>query len=330
MPDHPSIFTPNREKSIANPGEAGLIRRLRDWLGDVSPPSPTGIGDDCAVVDFPGTGRQLLTVDTVNYGHHFDGNVAPELAGRKLIHRNLSDIAAMGGYPGPALLALLAGPDLSQEWLKHFIGGVRDACSANRVAIVGGDISSLSPGNFAAILSLSGSAGIPRLRHGAAAGDWIYVTGSLGGSILGKHVHFEARLGAGQWIAQFEACKAMIDLTDGLAKDMPAIVPDGCCAAISVDRIPVSEAARQMAEQSGKQPLEHAFVDGEDYELLFALDKNTSTEAFEAAWPARFPQLNLSRIGNIELQTGAPSPLIDADTREAIPWLAGFEHFMRG
>ncbi|WP_269523851.1 thiamine-phosphate kinase [Coraliomargarita parva] len=313
------------EHSLAHLGEVELIRRISDWLGPVSPPSPEGMGDDCAVIRQTGQGQQILTTDAVSYGQHFDDQVSPEDAGAKLIKRNLSDIAAMGGIPGPAVLALLCGPDISLEWLESFFRGIRRVCEQYAVPLVGGDISSLRPGNFSAVLSLTGRTETPRLRHTARNGDSIYVTGQLGGSILGKHYKFEPRLEAGRWIAGRPESTAMMDLTDGLAKDLRALIPPDCAAALHPSRFPLSDDARTLAQTTGLDPEEHAFCDGEDYELLFCLDGKTDTTSFEADWKATFPQLKITRIGSFVC--GSPErPFVDAASNEDLPWSRGFEH----
>ena len=100
---HP--FTRHLPDSVSALGEAKLIAAIRRWLGDVSPRAPFGIGDDCAVLP-ASRGRQLITVDPVIYGRHFDDTVPPRAVGEKLLKRNLSDIAAMGGRPVAAVLGI--------------------------------------------------------------------------------------------------------------------------------------------------------------------------------------------------------------------------------
>lgn len=92
------MFTEQPEQSLAALGEVRLIKLIGEWLGSVSPESPEGMGDDCAVHP-PAKGRQqLLTTDSLTYGQHFDGTLGAADAGAKLIKRNLSDIAAMGAH----------------------------------------------------------------------------------------------------------------------------------------------------------------------------------------------------------------------------------------
>lgn len=320
------IFSAQTGNTIAALGESQLIEHIRQWLGPASPPAPFGIGDDCALLPPAKTGHTLLTTDSLTHGRHFDDDTDPEKAGAKLIKRNLSDIAAMGGRPGPAVLALLAGPDLSTTWLEAFFDGIREACLAFDIPLTGGDITQTSPGQFSAVLTLTGHTDKPLLRGKAAIGHSIFVTGTLGGSILGKHLNFTPRLEQGQWLAARSDCSALMDLTDGLAKDLPALLADACTVALQPDHIPIAEDARTLARKTGKSPLEHAFTDGEDYELLFAIENNTTPSEFIRHWQARFPELPITCIGRVQPRQ-EESTLIDAATGKALPWQAGYEHF---
>lgn len=325
------MFSQNPHRCVQSLGENELIDRIRLWLGPVAPAAPTGMGDDCAVLGAAASGQtQLLTTDSLTYGQHFDGTIKAEAAGGKLIKRNLSDIAAMGGQPGPALLNLFCGPDLSTLWLRKFVSGIRQSCTNAGVSIVGGDVSQLEAGHFTAALTLTGfTAGKAMLRSTASIGDAIYVTGTLGGSILGKHYNFEARLKEGQWLSRQAACSAMMDLTDGLGKDLAALLPEKSSAAIDSTTLPVSTDAHNCAKKDGQSPEQHAFCDGEDYELLFTVQSGTDLHRFESEWRAQFPDLELTHIGGIV--EARPSGLyINASTGEALPWQSGFEHFKKG
>jgi thiamine-monophosphate kinase len=319
------MFTDQKEDSIRSLGEVRLIAQIREWLGDVVPPSPEGMGDDCAVVE-PPTGKQILTTDSLSYRQHFDDQVSPQDAGAKLVKRNLSDIAAMGGRPGHALLTLLCGGDLRIDWLRAFIEGIRSTCEMYKVALVGGDVSSLPDGQFVSSMSLAGHLEYPPLlRSGAREGDALYVTGTLGGSLRQKHHSFEPRLTEGQWLAASGRCSALMDLTDGLAKDLRELIPEGCAAYLDLDRIPLADDAHRIAAETGRSPMAHAFCDGEDHELLFALKGSTTLDAFERDWATRFPQTPLSRIGRIGGSEG-DAPYLNAATETALAWTKGFEH----
>lgn len=313
------------QKNVAAIGEVKLIQLIGEWLGSATPAAPAGMGDDCALLPAVGL-PQLVTTDALSYGQHFDQSVSPQQAGSKLIKRNLSDIAAMGGTPQQAVLALLCGPDLSIDWLQAFFEGVRADCIEYSIQLVGGDVSTLTAGQFSAVLSLLGTAESHRRRDTAQAGDYIYVTGELGGSILNKHWSFTPRMQEGRWLAQQSQCSAMMDLTDGLAKDLAALIPAHCSATIELDRIPISEDALNCARKSGQAAMQHAWCDGEDYELLFTVKENRTAE-LELAWAQQFPQLKLTRIGQFNSDAGAP--FVDAATGAPIPWTQGFEHLKR-
>ena len=324
-----SIFLsdPTARDSLASWGEVALIRKLKEWLVDVSPDSPYGMGDDCAITSIPEGKRQILTTDNLTYGQHFDEQLSGEEAGMKLVKRNLSDIAAMGGEAGPALLTLLCGPNLSIHWLETFISGVQNACLKYNVQIIGGDVSELSPGSFSAGLAQTGTIGPAfKLRNTARVGDGIYVTGTLGGTLRGKHFLFEPRLEEGRWLAARSECTAMMDLTDGLAKDLEAILPPESTAALRLADVPVDLAAHECARKTGKSPIEHAFCDGEDYELLFCCSKDTDGTVFEAAWRTAFPNLDIRKIGTVE--PSGKARYVDAATAEPLNFDSGFEHFL--
>src|SRR5476651_2360101 len=134
---HP--FTKNLRQSVSALGEEKLIAAIRRWLGAASPRAPFGIGDDCAVVP-AGRAAQLITVDPVIYGEHFNDSVPPHAAGEKLFKRNLSDIAAMGGRPRAAVVALALDGGVKLAWLERFYRGLAAVSRHYRVPIVGGDI----------------------------------------------------------------------------------------------------------------------------------------------------------------------------------------------
>src|SRR4051812_30244924 len=134
---HP--FTRKRADAVSAWGEEKLITAIRSWLGTASPRAPFGIGDDCAVVP-ASRGRQLITVDPVIYGRHFDDTVPPRAVGEKLLKRNLSDLAAMGGRPTVAVLALTLDAAVSCRWLEEFYRGLAVCARRYRVSVVGGDV----------------------------------------------------------------------------------------------------------------------------------------------------------------------------------------------
>ncbi len=314
-----SPFAQRTSESVASLGEERLIVAIQRWLGPSSPPAPHGIGDDCAVLP-PSKRQQAITVDPVIYGRHFDDYVSPRDVGAKLLKRNLSDLASMGAEPTAAVIALTLDPRVSLVWLEKFYRGLATCAQKYRVPIVGGDIAQ-ADGVLAANLTLLGQASGPRmlLRTGAKTGDWIYVTGKLGGSITGHHFKFQPRLAEGTWLAARKETRAMIDLSDGLAKDLRPLTPAKAEPALFANNIPISRDALLLAKTSGRTALAHALSDGEDYELLFVVAKNADRDAFEHAWKGRF-KTPLTCLG-LFVRTGQrPTDTIDLSQYH------GYEH----
>ena len=307
---HP--FTRNSSDSVAALGETGLITAIRRWLGHASPHAPFGIGDDCAVLP-ASRGRQLITVDPVIYGRHFDDTVPPRAVGAKLLKRNLSDIAAMGGRPVSAVLAITLDGRVSQRWLELFYRGLAATARRYQVAIVGGDVAE-SAGAVAACLTLLGETTGRRVltRSGARTGDWIFVTGELGGSrASGHHFRFAPRLAQGAWLARRTEVRAMMDVSDGLAKDLGALTPRGAAAVLDEPALPCRGGATVRA----------ALTEGEDYELLFAVAGRADGAALRRAWRRRFPTTRLTCIGRFLPRRQADRPSV------ALNLYRGYEHF---
>jgi thiamine-monophosphate kinase len=293
-----SLFASLRHESIAALGEQRLIDAIRRWVGSASPPAPFGIGDDCAVVPNPG-GRLLLTVDPVVHGRHFDDSVPAREVGAKLLKRNLSDLAAMGGRPTAAVVGLALDPRVRIAWIEGFYRGLAACARRFRVPLVGGDVAQ-ADGTLVASLTLLGRASGARVltRAGARSGDSIYVTGGLGGSRRsGWHHSFSPRLDEGAWLARRPQVRAMMDLSDGLAKDLPALTPALSEPAVDPADLPLNKGVSLAA----------GLGDGEDYELLFAVSAQADAAAFERAWRRAFPRTRLSRIGCF-VRTGRAPP----------------------
>ncbi|MBI2513051.1 MAG: thiamine-monophosphate kinase [Opitutae bacterium] len=315
-------FTSRPADSVAALGERLLIVEMRKWLGKTSPRAPFGIGDDCAVVSSTGK-PMLITTDPVIYGGHFNDSMSPREAAAKLLRRNLSDIAAMGGRPIAAVLSLALPAQTSLRWLRAFYRGIAADARRFRVKIVGGDITQTAPGFLGAFLTLHGEAAAARVvtRTGARAGDAIFVTGTLGGSLLGHHCNFTPRLAEGAWLASREEIRAMMDVSDGIAKDLGSLTPPGLVPALVGAAIPISAAAKRMARRSGRAPLAHALSDGEDYELLFIVSGPSDAEEFARAWRRQFPRVQLTKLGVF-----VPRGELPADALRLGDY-HGYEHF---
>lgn len=307
---HP--FTDEPAESVSALGEQKLIEAIRRWLGSVNPPSPRGIGDDCAVLP-PARRAQLITVDPVVYPYHIDDSVPPRDAGAKLLKRNLSDIASMGGRPTFAVLSLVLDGRTRLAWLEAFYRGLAATARKYDVQVVGGDIAQSKGSAFTATLTLLGETAGPRAltRRGARLGDRIYVTGALGQSLVtGHHYKFTPRVAEGMWLANQPGVHAMTDISDGLAKDLRALTPDGTTPALDAAALP-RRAGADVAT---------AISEGEDYELVFALSAKVDAAAFARAWRRKFPRTRLSCIGRFVRAGTLPPGALD------LAHYRGFEH----
>ncbi|MEO7413779.1 MAG: thiamine-phosphate kinase [Opitutaceae bacterium] len=304
-------LTNKRSESVVSLGEEKLIAAIRGWLGAASPRAPFGIGDDCAVLP-PCRGPQLITVDPVIYGRHFDHRIPARAVGAKLLKRNLSDLAAMGGRPIAAVLALTLDRRTSVRWLASFYRGLAAAARTYGVSVVGGDVAQ-ADGVVAATLTLLGEATSDRFltRRGARLGDHIYVTGNLGNSLRSKHhFRFSPRLREGSWLTRQKIVRSMMDVSDGLAKDLHALTPSALQPALFPTKIPCRRGADLRA----------ALTDGEDYELVFTVAKNADCVLFERAWRRAFPRTRLTRAGYFVAKRDLPRGALNLDDYR------GYEH----
>lgn len=246
-----------------------------------------GIGDDCAVL-----GRRsdplwtLYKTDALIEEIHFGSKTEPARIGWKAMARAVSDVAAMGGIPRHALVTIAAPAHTKLARLKGIYDGLRKCCKAFKVSLVGGETSK-SPGPLFLNISLLGTVESGRciLRSGAKPKDKIYVTGTLGGSIRGKHLDFVPRLKEARWLTQHFRPSAMMDLSDGVGADLPRLAKASGLG-FRLGLLPCTKGCSQEA----------ALSDGEDYELLFAISPAQSAK-LELLWAKQFPKLPLTCIG---------------------------------
>jgi thiamine-monophosphate kinase len=231
-----------------------------------------GPGDDTAALRLTQGAPCLVTTDMLLEGSCFVlAEAGPRRVGRKAMAVNLSDIAAMAGRPVAAVVSVGLPRQGGKALAEELYLGLREVADAFDTAVVGGDTNSWDGPLVVSVTLLGEAVGAgPVTRAGARAGDWLLVTGPLGGSILGKHLDFTPRVREALELHRQVRLKAMIDVSDGLAADVNHLCEEsGCGAVLRAESIPVSEAARQTAD--GLVPLAHALGDGEDFELVFAV-----------------------------------------------------------
>lgn len=294
-------------------GERGLIRLLLPGLPhrpDVVVPA----GDDCAVVRMNARWDGVAKSDAVVEGVHFEADASAARIGHKALARVLSDFAAMGAEPQFVLVNLVAPASTPVRRIQQVYAGLNRLARTWGVAVVGGETVTGS----ALELHVFGWGRVPRgravLRSGAQPDDVVFVTGTLGGSIRGHHLRFTPRLREGQWLRARGGVTAMLDISDGLATDLRHLLTaSGVGVVMENGAIPVSAAARHMGDQRTAQ--QHAWSDGEDFELLFTVSARRAA-ALEKAWARTFP-LRLTRLGYITRSRA----------QVGLPVAQGYEHF---
>jgi thiamine-monophosphate kinase len=301
-------------RTLSGFGEDRLVRRLLAELGpDIlmhrSLVADATEGDDCAVVRDALRGGKylLLKTDCVIEGRHFSPATPAAQVGWKALARPLSDIAACAGRPLHALVTIALPADTTTARARGIYRGLGRCAVEFGVLVVGGETARTEGPAFISV-SLTGEVAPKRccLRSGGRAGDALFVTGQLGGSLAsGHHLNFRPRLVEARWLAKNFDVHAMMDLSDGLGADLPRLaLASG--VGFQIDREQLPRAAGVSDEQ--------ALTDGEDYELLFSLPAPDALE-LSARWPEKFPDVALTRIGE----------LTEAGTRTELP--RGYDHF---
>ncbi len=302
-----------------------------DWIAYLRrriPPHPLvrlGPGDDAAVLRLAGAEECVLTTDLLADHVDFElSQVNPRRVGRKALAANLSDLAAMASRPMAGVISLALPRSGGMDLAVALYEGLLPLAERYGLAIAGGDTNSWD-GPLAISVTLLGSVPPhgPLCRGGARPGDWIVVTGSFGGSILGRHLDFEPRVNEALLLAERYRLHAGIDVSDGLSIDLWHLAEESRCgAAVHLPSVPVAEDARRLAAQlaDGSSALDHALGDGEDFELILAVPPEEA-ERMLAEQPLEVP---LRRIGQF---TAGPGLWQVDDSGARAPLMPrGFEH----
>ncbi|MCR5326010.1 MAG: thiamine-phosphate kinase [Bacteroidales bacterium] len=314
-------------------GEFDLIGRISAQVRSNVPDGVIGIGDDCAVIPQKEGLDTLVTTDLLVEDRHFLlDDIGPFDLGWKSAAVNISDIAAMGGRPESAFLSIALPGCIDSEWVERFIAGFMELADRYGVALLGGDTSA-SPDKLFINITLLGSCrhGAALTRSGARPGDLVCVTGTLGDSAAGltlilehspdavdylreRHYHPEPRVREGIALAATAGVHSMMDISDGIASDLPHILEASEVGAeIDLRRLPLSQELMDICAVRGWDAAELAVGGGEDYELLLTV----APEAYEAASAA--VDGSLTAIGRI-VESGEP----------AIRWTGGKRNDYKG
>lgn len=324
------------------PGEFTLIAKHFLPMADV--PAALGLGDDAALLS-PPPGRELvLAADAMVGGVHFLDDDPADTVARKLLRSNLSDLAAMAASPLGFLLTIALPKGFDGAWLKGFAAGLMADRRGFDVPLLGGDTVS-TPGPVSLSLTILGhvAAGQALRRQGAAAGEAVWVSGTLGDAAFGlralrgqlkglparQHGFLveryrlpEPRLALGQGLAGLAS--AGLDVSDGLVQDVGHLArAAGCSAVLELPRLPLSEAARAaIAADPSLRTL--PATGGDDYELAFTAPAQ-ATPAIEAA--AKAAGVALARVGQLCPGPAGEVALVDASGAPLRLPATGWSHF---
>lgn len=290
-------------------GEDALIERLVG-LVPRDADSAAGPGDDCAVIDLDPQSAflQLLKTDALVERVHFLSDAPGRSVGWKAAARVVSDFAAMGGRPSRFLVTVALPATTEVAWVEGLYHGIGDCLRRFGGVLAGGETSSVPEGS-AAVISIAATGVALRdqvvLRSTARPGDVVLVTGRLGGSISGKHLNFIPRCAEADWLVANWKPTAMMDLSDGLAKDLPRMAAASGCG---------FELRREWLPLTPGCTVEQGLGDGEDYELLMTIGPG-QVDGLLADWRRVFPELPLTVLGR----------MMEAGTGEVLA--GGWEHF---
>ncbi|MEY4632159.1 MAG: hypothetical protein RIQ81_2279 [Pseudomonadota bacterium] len=295
--------------------------RINSEAAKAGGPVILGPGDDAGVVKLAPT--TVAAADMLLDGVHFDLHTTPPgLAGRKALAVNLSDLAAMGAVPVCALVSVALPQDGAPSLGRDIMTGILELAQECGVAILGGDTNSWHGKTVIAVTVLGQP--LPGkellLRSGAQPGDWLLVTGALGGSLgperRGRHLTFSPRLEEAATLHLNFALTSMIDVSDGVATDARHLAKESNVSVwLERNSIPVSS---DVAYSNGEDRVMRALCDGEDFELLFTAAPDTARKILQAQ---PLGGVAVTRIG--EVRAGAPGLFwMDGQPVEA----RGYEH----
>lgn len=316
--------------------EFDLIARFFTRAPRSGGPVALGVGDDCALMAVAPGEVLAVSTDMLVESRHFFAGTDPEALGHKALAVNLSDLAAMGARPLGFTLALSL-PAADADWLAAFAKGLLSLADAHGIELIGGD-TTRGPLNLCITVMGSVPAAMALRRDRAAAGDDVWVSGTLGDArlaldaMLGRRslpaadleraalrLHRpEPRVALG--LALRGIASAAIDVSDGLLGDLGHVLArSGVGAVVDADALPFGASLAQQTAELGR---EFALNGGDDYELCFTAPTGQRDAVLAASAAAG---VAVTRIGRIEREPGLR--VQDAGGRALAVASRSFDHF---
>jgi thiamine-monophosphate kinase len=300
--------------------EDDLVAAMVEALGKPPRALRVGIGDDAAAWKTSPHHLSLLTTDMLVDGVHFRlAGTTPQALGWKALAVNLSDIAAMGGWPTVAVVALGLTPDIDEEWVRGLYAGFADLAKRSQCVIAGGDIVRAPALTLGITVAGEVRATNLRTRAGAKPGDVIAITGPLGLAAAGLRILdagskqsdpiIEAylrpipRLREGKFLGSRRAVHALMDISDGISTDAARMArASGVDAVLDASALTRHLLTAEAAKRSKLEPLELALNGGDDYELLAAIQPRAFKHV-AVTFHKRFGR-QLEAVGRFEAGSG--------------------------
>ena len=341
--------------TVGDFSERELVARIRRHL----PPAPdwllVGIGDDAAVVEPERNRVEVLSVDAIVEGVHFDrAFVPPDAIGHRALAVNLSDLAAMGAAPRLALLSLALPPALPLPDFDAIAAGFAALATRHQLHVAGGNLTR-SPGPLIIDVTVMGTVKRRQAltRRGARPGDDLYVSGTIGAAAAGlrllqerrthgvtlssvaassamerciqRYLRPEPRLRMGLLVARNRAAGACMDLSDGLADAVHQMAEaSGVGVTIDAAALPIDPAARELFVARGLDAVTEALSAGDDYELLLA-SRPRARRVLTAA--VRHSDVALTRVGRCTGDRLVTLQRTACGSIDAVPLPQGYSHF---
>jgi len=273
---------------VSDLGEIELIKKISKIIKLFSKDVVKGIGDDTAVLKFDKKHYLLSTTDTLVEDDHFNLKwFNAEQTGNKAIESNVSDIAAMGGFPKYALISLILPKNTNIDFINKLYNGISKSSKKYKISIIGGNLTHGK--NISITVNMIGIVEKKNLclRSNAKINDLILVTGNLGASRAGlellrnkktgksinNYLNTECKLNIGRKLSNY--VNAMEDVSDGLSSEILNICSESKTGAVIYkEKIPINKNTIKDAKKVNKNAFDYALFGGEDFELVFTINKN--------------------------------------------------------